>query len=295
MIKMTAKFVTCIYNGLNGTKICGRLNRDEPYNYSLGAIAKTNADIVCYTSPHELNKLKTKFESMPNISFIEHDLYSFAFHERLNAIRDKNEMYRTGTDWRDRCVEIMWGKFIFIKNVIAANPTTEYIYWIDAGISHSGIIHSRFNSHYDNNKDFVRDLDKSTYPDTFKNDLIFNDKFMDNLIRYTGSDNILNIAATGPQHPLLASDHPFAGSVVGGLFGGKATLMDLYCDKIIALFEEFLANDILCKEEQLMTKVLGEKHIPIKKFTFTSWYHPDWGDRYNPDQSSFCDFFDVIA
>lgn len=298
--KMNVRYVTCIYNGLNNSKVCGRLNRDRPYNYSLEAIARIKSGITCYTAPGELEKLRQYFiaeRGLTNILLLPYDLYSLPFHNDVNTIRDREaNTYRYATDWVNRCIEIMWGKFLFIKDVIRDNPNSEYIYWIDAGISHPGIIHSRFNPHYEHNINFVRDLDKETYPDTFKNYNIFNETFTENLVRYTGNNNILNIAAKGPQHGRLNPNNVFKGSVVGGLFGGNASLMNAYCDKVIEVYNEFLQKGILCKEEQIMTEILAENLFPIKMFTFDTWYHPDWGDdRFNAQtQISFCDFFDEM-
>jgi hypothetical protein len=293
---MLNKLVTCIYNGLNHTKLCGRLNRDRPYSYSLKTIVNSGTDITCYTSPEEINKFKTEFTEL-NINFIPKSLYELYFHEEVNNIRDLySDLYRTSPDWRDRCMEIMWGKFIFMKETIKLNPNIENIFWIDAGISHSGIIHSRFNSNFEHNLNFIHDLNKETYPLTFKNDLIFNKNFMDNLINYTG-DNILNIVSINPQHPIAhTSIHKnFKGSVIGGIFGGHVSLIDSYCDRIIELFEFFLKEKKLYKEEQLMTYILSEETFPIKIFSFNTWYHADWGDnRFNSSQISFCDFFDEI-
>jgi len=248
---VNTKLVTCIYNGLNRTKLCGRLNRDRPYQYSLGCIADSGADIVCYTSPGELESLEKYFFDKPNIAFATKDLYSLHFHQQVDKIRDDNDaVYRQTAEWRDRCVEIMWGKFLFIKEAIRNNPDLNYVFWIDAGLSHPGIIHSRFNPNYEHNIDFIWDLNKETYPTTFRNDLIFNNQFINNLIRYTGNDSILNIASTNPQHPRLTFDdgrtHPFNGSVVGGLFGGNVGLVDKYCDKVIEYFQMFADKNILC-------------------------------------------------
>lgn len=294
---MKAHFVTCLYNGLNQSKLCGRLNRERPYRYSLSTIAKTGDKIICYTSPTEGVSMKNDFprSNFPNMEILEWDLYSMPFHNAVNAVRDKDAaVYRETPDWSNRCVEIMWGKFLFLKDSIKNNMENDYVYWIDAGISHPGIIHSRFNPHYEHNIGFVRDLDKSTYPDTFKNDLIFNESFMPNLIEYTGPDKILNIAAKGPQHPRLKTDNKFKGSAIGGIFGGQRDLVLHYCNKVIEQFESYLNDGRLCKEEQIMTEILADDIIPVKPFTFDTWYHPDWERGYNAEQISFCDFFDEI-
>lgn len=296
---MNSKFVTCIYNGLNGGKLCGRLNRDQTYNYSLGAISRTEENIVCYTSPTEMEGLQSYFsnhEPSHKITFKPWDLYSLYFHNKVNNLRDANSpVYRESPDWRDRCVEIMWGKFVFIRDAISSDPSLDYIFWIDAGISHAGIIHSRFNPHYEHNINFIRDLDKSTYPYTFKNELIFNPEFMNKLIKYTGDNHILNIVTINPQHPRLDTTNAFRGSVIGGIFGGRREFVVDYCNKVIDMFEKYLNEGILCKEEQIMTEILAEGSFPIKTFMFQTWYHPDWGDRYLPSQTSFCDFFDEIS
>lgn len=291
---MNSKLITCIYNGLNQTKICGRLNRDRPYMYSLKAIAECQNPIVCYTSPTELSDLSSNFTNK-NISFIAKDLYSLYFHNKVDSIRDmNNDLYRNAPDWRDRCVEIMWGKFLFMLEAIDNSPDMKNIFWIDAGISHAGIIHSRFNSHYEDNLNFKHDLNKETYELTFKNDLIFTDKFVQNLINYTGNDKVLNIACKNPQHPLI--DRAFGGSVIGGIFGGNVNLVKEYCKSVIEKFENFSEKNELYKEEQIMTLMLAQQEFPTKVFFFDTWYHPDWGnDRYNPSQVSFCDFFDEIS
>lgn len=297
---MAAHLVTCLYDGLHHTRICGRLNRGKMYRESLEAISKTGVDITCYTSPEELDGLIRYFNvdrGIINIKFIPFDLYKTYFHADVDAIRDSdNKRYRESPDWINRCVEVMWSKFIFLKDTIATNPEVDYIYWIDAGLSHSGIIHSRFNSHYEDNYEFFIDLDKSRNHLTAQNDLIFNPEFMPDLIRYTGGE-LLNIASSANQHVRIDTGEncQHKGSVIGGLFGGNITVVRKYCNKIIELFEYYTENKVLHKEEQLMTKVLTEDWFPTKLYVFDSWYHPDWAEpRYNPKLISFCDFFDEI-
>ena len=295
---MKSRLVTCIYNGLNRTKIGGRLNRDRPYSYSLGAISKTGAPISCYTSPQELSELRQNFlneYSATNIDFYEWDLYSMYFHQDEQNIRIKYpEKYMIPRQWADRCVEIMWGKFLFIKDTIKKYPDLDHVYWIDAGLSHPGIIHSRFNPNYEHNIGFVRDLDKSTYHLTFRNELIFHEKFMDNLTRYTGNESILNILCNNPQHTLIPGiNYKVKGSVIGGIFGGRVDLIDKYCDSVIELFEKYIKEETLYTEEHLMTIIASDGNFPLKYFKFDTWYHPDWEERYN-GKISFCDFFDEI-
>lgn len=297
---MKTKFVTCIYNGLYRTDMGGRLNRDWPYKYSLGAIARSGIDLICYTSPEEFEELEKYFlevEEVDNIEFRAAPLDAMYFHEGVMQIRRSVEKYNTLNEWKQRSVHIMWGKFIFLKQVISEPHNLDNIFWIDAGISHGGIIHSRFNPHYDHNEKFVRDLDKSTYHLTFRNELIFNSEFENNLVNYTGNEYLLNIKCTHPQHRLIPNiPYKTRGSVIGGIFGGNIEFVDVYCDKVIELFEYYLSKGELWTEEHLMTILAStDDMVPLKTYEFDTWYHPDWMEQYNEKQSSFCNFFDEIA
>jgi hypothetical protein len=298
---MKPHLVTCIYDGLHHSKICGRLNRLRQYTLSLETIARTGVDITCYTSPKELPGVEKHFITnmgIKNIKFIPFDLYSTYFHKDVDRIRDSNDkFYRKSPDWMNRCVEVMWSKFLFLKEVIKNNTDLDYIYWIDAGISHSGIIHSRFNPFYDHNFKFRMDVDKSKNHLPPKNYLIFNEDFVPNLIHYTGETNILNIAASGNQHfRIPTTQGKYKGSVIGGIFGGNTGITDAYCDKMIELFEEYTKSEVLYKEEQIMTRILTEDLFPTKLFIFDTWYHADWDTPYHkPHLREFSDFFDEIA
>lgn len=297
---MKSRMVTCIYNGLNRTELGGRLNRDRAYGFSLGAIARCGSDITCYTSSDELRGLQDYFiktEYVNNIDFIPWELRSMHFHKDVMNIKtSKPNKYIEPRPWQDRCVHVMWGKFLFIKDTIKQYPDLDYVFWIDAGISHPGIIHSRFNPHYEHNIGFVEDLKRDTNHLTFKNALIFTEDFMDKLIAYTGDDKLLTIRSRGPQHQLIRNiKYKEGGSIIGGIFGGNTKLVDQYCDEMIALFEQYTALGELYTEEHLMTILASTSEIPFKTFTFDTWYHPDWEERYKSHQISFCDFFDKIT
>lgn len=294
---MKVKFVTCLYDGLFGTKFCGRANRGIVFKRSLKTISQIQTPIICYTSSRELPELQQLFSDCQNIELRVKELDSFYFHSDADKVRDANpDYYRTSADWQFRCVEIMWGKFLFLKEVIAEDPELEQVYWIDAGLSHAGIIHSRFNPHYTHNINFIWDLDPKTLDLSAKNDLIFNEEFTPSLVNYVGRGNILNILCSNVQHRAINDNDPFVGSVIGGLFGGDADLVDNYCDAVIREFERYLGEGKLFKEEQLMTKIMREDNFPIKKYFFDTWYHGDWNRGYYKtiNQVSFCDFFDEI-
>lgn len=293
---MKSQFVTCLYDRLYGTKFCGRQNRGQHYKWSLSSIAKCQTPISCYTSSREAAPLDNYFkEQCGNITLKPWDLDTFYFHEDVEKVRASNEeFYRHSHFWMFRCVELMWGKFLFIQKEIEESPDLDYIFWIDSGLSHSGIIHSRFNPNYSHNINFRYDKDLSTLRLPFDNSLIFTPKFMQYLIAYTG-DNILNIVSSVRQHSFLPTQGLDKGSVIGGIFGGKRNIMLDYCHEVISQFEDLLSSGHLVKEEQIMTRILAEDKFPTKVFRFDTWYHGDWDKSYyNRNLTSFCDFFDEI-
>jgi hypothetical protein len=294
---MSTKFVTCLYDGLFNTKFCGRQNRGIVFKRSLATIGKIGAPIICYTSTRELPFLQKEFSEQSNIEFRSKDLDSLYFHDEVNQIRNDNpDYYRNSPDWMFRCVEIMWSKFINLKEVIDESENLDNIFWIDSGLSHSGIIHSRFNPNYKHNINFIMDLQPDTLHLSAKNDLIFNEDFPKNLVKFTGSDRILNIVCTQRQHGAITSTEVFNGSVIGGIFGGNTKLVYNYCNDVINYFEKYASEGKLYKEEQIMTQVMDEDKFPLKKYKFDTWYHGDWSRGYFNElkHKSFCDFFDEI-
>ena len=144
---MKIKFITSIYSDLHGTKFGGRPSRGGHYKYSLLSLLKmTDADFLCYTSDREIDDLINFFYKENNISsdkliFKIFDISETKFKELINQYKNIDETKKS-----DRCIEIQYSKFHWWWN---EDKSYDYYYWIDAGLSHCGLIPEKYlvNNH----------------------------------------------------------------------------------------------------------------------------------------------------
>lgn len=287
-------FVTGLYDGLHNTEFNGRQNRGSHYALSLCCLDNMGVPIHCFTDDINYCKFSPVFaaHNVKNIEFICFNLEDIRNRNKINEIKRSNkDWYLEHISWKSRSVEIMWGKFEWIKHVALQYDPDDYVFWIDAGLSHHGVIPlSLYNDYF--GQTFANNA--TEYQAQFFNSKAFNPKFVRQLVEYTG-DKILNIAASYPQHSdkipdELSYQKHYNGSAIGGLFGGKVKSMINYCDGILELCDVTLRNNVLLKEEQLMTVYLNNHVDQFIVFEFDTWYHIDW-DVYRPTDVSFSDFF----
>ncbi len=279
------QFVTAIYTGLEGTRLNGNTAAIyERYKQSLKSLADGGYGIVCYTSKSTIEELALYFKDNENLWFIEHELEDFPHHNLIEDIKDKTSKYTTEDSWRSRCVEIMWGKFEWIKPLLNVGDS---IFWIDAGIFHGGLISNTLRS--ENSKGFF-DFDTITQERNL----------YDDLCRYAG-DKIINIRSTIVNHGSDDYVEVFDGirpeyGIVGGIFGGKTELLSEYIADFDAASIHTLHKERLLKEEEIMYFLHKQNPERFKTFEFNTWYHQDWPiELYNPEiHVSFSDFFKVI-
>ena len=132
------KFITSIYSDLYGTEYGGRIGRGGHYRYSLLSLLKmSDADFLCYTSDRELPSLITFFYETHGISsdklkFQVFDIANTKFKDLINQYKDVE-----ATKKSDRCIEVQYSKFHWWWN---EDKSYDYYYWIDAGLSHCGLI-----------------------------------------------------------------------------------------------------------------------------------------------------------
>ena len=139
---MKTKIITAIYSNLHGTELGGRNGRQGHYFWSLLSLLKmTDADFICYTSDDEYDKLVDFFYVENNINpekikFVKFDLKQNEFSDLIGQYKDYE-----GTKTGDRCIEIQYMKFIWLS---MEDMSYDNYYWIDAGLSHCGLIPNRY-------------------------------------------------------------------------------------------------------------------------------------------------------
>jgi hypothetical protein len=224
----------------------------------------TDADFVCYTSEREIGDLKRFFYEENNISedklkLIEYNISQTKFKDLINKYKNVEDTKKS-----DRCVEIQYSKFEWWWN---EDKTYDYYYWIDAGLSHCGIIPD---------KHLTQGLGyKSYYEST-----IFNDNFLKNLVDFTGDKFFLLSKEndrnywSGTVDAKWYTEHNRSRHIIGGLFGGKKELWD----DIVPMFEDYVTkitteDKIIYFEENIMT-LLYFNHLDLfvtKEFDI--WWH----------------------
>ena len=264
---MKIKFITSIYCNLFGTEFGGRQARGSHYRYSLLSLLKmTDADFLCYTSLEELPSLESFFYEEQNISKDKlklqvYDISNTKFKDLINNNKDLE-----GTKRSDRCVEIQYSKFHWWWN---EDKSYDYYYWIDAGLSHCGIIPDKYLV--------------GTHPiQRYYDSTIFDNRFLHNLIKFTddkffifSKENNRNFwAGTVNEKWYVEIDR--SRHIIGGMFGGKKELWD----DIVKIFEHYTKriieeDNIIYFEVNIMTLMyFNHKNLFIPK-EFDIWWHED--------------------
>ena len=259
---MSVKFITSIYSDLHGTEFGGRVGRSGHYRYSLLSLLKmTDADFLCYTSDREIDSLKTFFYEENSISpeklqFKIFDISETKFRELIN-LRKNIDQIKQG----DRCIEIQYSKFHWWWN---EDKSYDYYYWIDAGLSHCGLVPVKYLS--------------GTHPEQrYYECSLFNNDFLHNMIEDTG-DKFLIIGKENDRNfwsqtldPKWYKEYDRSLHIIGGLFGGHRDKWD----EIVTLFEDYTEKTIidakhLHHEEPIMTlmyfnhkELFERKHFDI--------------------------------
>jgi hypothetical protein len=264
---MKVKFITSIYCDLFGTELGGRPNRGLHYRFSLLSLLKmTNADFVCYTSEREISELRNFFYNENNISedkfkLIEYDITKTKFQDLLNEHKNVEDTKKS-----DRCVEIQYSKFEWWWN---EDKTYDYYYWIDAGLSHCGIIPDKY---------LTQGLGYRSYYES----TIFNDKFLKNLVDFTGDKFFLLSKEndrnywSGTVDAKWYTEHNRSRHIIGGLFGGKKELWD----DIVPMFEDYVTkitteDKMIYFEENIMTLMYFNHLDLFVAKEFDIWWHED--------------------
>jgi hypothetical protein len=303
MSQQKPKFITCNYTNLNGTRLNGRLNRDQVYMYSLRGIAECGECIVNYTCPYNMEFVDPFLanHAITNVRNVDFDLTKSPYHARIEAIKTLKPFYYQDGSWANRCVEIMWGKFLWLEENLHQLADDDYLYWIDAGLSQGCTTPRRFCTFHNDKRYYKVDQpDEMELEYAHRHDRIYNDDFARRLEKYTG-DKILLITCSMSQHgdPLGFEFYNHKKMYpIGGLFGGQKKVLIPFINRFKELAERVLSHDLLVKEEQLMAVIYSEKPEWFKTFEFDVWYHEDWipiaPGVYNYSMRSFSDFFDEV-
>jgi len=265
---MKVKFITAMYARLAGSDLGGRHARGGHYKFSLLSLLKmTNADFICYTSEDEIYDLEMFFYHENNISkdqlkFVVFDLFDTKFKDLINNKKDLDSTRKS-----DRCVEVQYSKFHWWWN---EDKTYDYYFWIDAGLSHCGLVPNKFLPH--------EGLQRRYYECT-----LFQNDFLKNLIEFTG-DKIFIMGKendrnywSGTVGQKYYTEFDRSIHIIGGLFGGKKENWDW----LVSTFEDYTkqiledSTERVPMEEQVMTLMYFNHKDRFERKHFDIWWCPD--------------------
>jgi hypothetical protein len=275
---MKTLLYTSIYSNLWGTEFGGRSSRNFHYKSSLYNILNLNPDkVICFTSTEELPFLEEYFYNQKKVdrnilTFMVFDLTNTKYFNQIRELKNLEEMKKT-----DRCYEIQYNKFFWL-DLIPNIETYDRVFWIDAGLSHSGLFPTKYSFGLGQEQYYFFNL--------------FNKKFLDKLNNITelkpvlvGKNNQHQFfwSQTIPNHYYTKYNNDY--HVIGGFFGGKyEDVIRLRIDFEKQLMKLLQNEKNLYMEEQILSWLYSENSDNYELLKFDDWYkrenHIDGQVRY---------------
>ena len=286
---MKPTFVTAIYSRLTD----GSIGRWDRYVYSFkNLVNSTQANFVVFTSPDEVDPL-TEFIIAQKMD--RHRIFIVSRNVSHTRWHDAFEKLKTDYPHGQRSMDLVHSKVGWLYEAATINPfgAAGPIFWIDAGLSFSGLFPDRF-----------RRRPFESYPPSFERytDLdVFTPEWAEKLGK--GLDGkLLAVGISVKNHlwaqPLDLSFYTVEGArqhrqyhVIGGLFGSAEGeqikwLHESYTkllDDVVSVYqkrETYLTT--LPVEELLLTTLTANHPERFDLRLFDTWYHEDHGDSFNP-------------
>lgn len=283
---MKTLIYTAIYNNLYGSEYGGRPSREIHYKYSLLNILNLGADkYICFTSKNDIEDLKQWFYVENNIST---DLLEFKIEE-LNEFLYKNQLDKLKNidhiKTIDRCYEIQYNKFIWFNKL----PYYQFdkIYWIDAGLSHSGLFPEKYSM-------------SDTYYKYF-NFSLFNKNYLNHINKLTDTNKLIILGKNNTDNLYWSQSLPSKYyntynndvHIIGGLFGGNTNQQMVFCQKMVNVIGYLLLNDKDLYYEELIMSCYYQNNIKY----FELQFFDDWYDRglenYTDKTKFFYNLFEI--
>jgi hypothetical protein len=262
------KFITSIYSNLYGTEFGGRASRYHHYRFSLLSLLKMyNADFVCYTSDEEYDSLCDFFYvenkiQKEKLNIVKFDLTKHYFADLFEKYKNVDEVKKG-----DRCYEIQYMKFIWY---LKEDMSYDYYFWIDAGLSHCGLIPNKYLATSLNG--MQKYYESSIFTNTFLKNLADNTEDKFTIIKKENSKHYWS----GTVNISHYNNYERSYHVIGGIFGGEKKVWN----NVVDLFKKY-AYQVTCNdskiysEENIMTLMYFNHKELFKTYDFDIWWHED--------------------
>ena len=256
--------VTCFYTNLYGTKYGGRLGREWHYLESLLSLLKiTNADFIVYCDPSQKEMLKERIDPLnkTNVKLIGYSLDNFYMRDLFAQY--KNIEHAASSQ---RCQELQYLKTYWMNKL----KGYDYVFWIDVGISYSGLIP-------DKHLIFQKELE-------YFNSGLFCDDLI-NGMKKAAQDKFLMLAINNhfPGLYRFLIDAYYGKTldeiphhVIGGILGGKKEIVYRFQNMFSTLAEDVITNIKEVHDEECIYNILWDRNPDMFNVqTFDMWWHED--------------------
>lgn len=260
--------VTGFYTNLNGTKHGGRADRHYQYLHSLASLLKmTNADFYIFCDPLQEPELREVVDAVgrTNVTIFRFDIRDFYLKDLFEKYRDIEE---AKTSYR--CQEIQYLKTFWMKDLENyVKQKYEYIFWIDIGISYSGLIPDKHLIFPDNG-----------LPEYFNSSLFCND-LLNGMKK--ASDNRLLMFAIHNNGPTFYRRNVFDDKfesisyhAIAGIIGGRKSNVDWFQDQFTTIAIELAETKKQTYEEETIYQIIWDKYPDrFNVQEFEMWWHED--------------------
>lgn len=259
--------------------------REDRYLHSLRTISNTGLEIILYCDEIQFTLFSDycKKFNLNNVSIKISNLDDFPYSETMRKIKNKNKEKNIHFYH-----EIDWNKLYLLKKEI--DYSYDYIYWIDAGLSHPGLFPKKCNPHEKEMDGMSRNYYNYSFTEVF--DISLFDK-----INIWVSDKLISLSNRFLFHrqedlnKFTNSNYIYGSMTVGGIIGGNTKHLKWLIDSFFDVGKKVLEKDTIINHEALLsylTKISEEK---FKTFKFDDWSHPD----LEKNKTCFYHFFEEIS
>jgi hypothetical protein len=256
--------VTCFYTNLYGTKYGGRLGREWHYLESLLSLLKiSNADFIIYCDPSQKEMLQEHIKQLnkTNVKIIGYSLDNFYMRDLFTQYKNIEEAASS-----QRCQELQYLKTYWMNKL----KGYDYVFWIDVGISYSGLIP-------DKHLIFQKELE-------YFNSGLFCDDLI-NGMKKSSQDKFLMLAINnhfpGLYRFLINAYYDktldeIPHHVIGGILGGKKEIVYRFQNMFSTLAEDVITNIKEVHDEECIYNILWNRNPDMFNVqTFDMWWHED--------------------
>jgi hypothetical protein len=260
--------VSCFYTNLHGTKFGGRAGIEARYINSFKSLLKIDdADFHVFCDPNQTQFLyeSANLKDYSNVRLIEYDLENFYLQDLFTKYKD----YGFSISESNRCQEIQYNKAYWMRAIAEEYENYDNIFWIDMGISYSGLIPD---------KHLIFEANKPEY----YNSSLFTNKLIQGLISYTADKYFLMMIHN--HEPLFYRkilydffDHENEKHhAIAGILGGDRKAVIDFFDMFKSISYLVAEHEKQIYDEETILQVLYERNKDFfADLRFETWYHED--------------------